>query len=309
MTARLRAAMFGAACVVSAAACHRGATPSGVAGARAARPELLVSTEWLARHAGDRDLVILQVVASRAQYDSGHVPGARPVLLADVSTPNAPGQLTLQLPPVEQLATWARANGIGDRSRVVVVSHGEALQSATRVVFTLAYLGLLDRTSLLDGPMALWRREGRPVSTEPPPVAAGVTFTPRPRPELVATLDEVERITSSKSSVLIDARLPRFYEGDGGGYPRPGHIPSAVNVPLTTVADSGRIKPAGELTRIFADAGVANGQPLVTYCHIGQQATLLWFVATLVGRDVRLFDGSFQEWSGTARLPVVLTEK
>ena len=103
----------------------------------------------------------------------------------------------------------------------------------------------------------------------------------------------------------MDARLTRFYNGDGGGFPRPGHIPTAVNVPISSVSTDGYLKSVGELKTLFTDARLDQSKPVITYCHIGQQATLLWFVATILGHDARMFDGSFQEWSGTARLPVV----
>ncbi len=290
-------------------ACHRGAAGAGTASARgAARPNMLVSTEWLASHANDKDLVILHV-ARRNQFDSGHVAGARHVTLADISLPAGPGKLSLQMPPVAELTTWARAQGITDRSRIVVVPHDDTLQSATRVFLTLAYLGTIDRTSLLDGGYKAWRSEGRAAVTTAPAAILPGAFTPKPQPALIATLAQVEAATQDGSLSIVDARLPRFYNGDGGGYPRAGHIPTAVNIPLTTVANDGHFKAPTELQRLFTTAGVSDGKPLVTYCHIGQQASLLWFVATMLGYDAAMFDGSFQEWSGTDRVPVVGPKK
>ena len=270
---------------------------------------MLVSTQWLARHARDANLVVLHV-GRRVQYDSGHMIGARPVALAEVSTAPGPGKLTLQLPPVEQLTAWARAQGIGDNSRIIVVAHDDTLQSAARVFLTLAYLGAMDRVSLLDGGFKAWRAEGRAVTTALPASPGAVQFTPLLKPELIATIAQVEAATLDRRVALVDARLPRFYEGNGGGYPRPGHIPSAVNIPLNAVSlASGHLRAPVELHKLFLDVGIADGTPVVTYCHIGQQASLLWFVATLLGYDARMFDGSFQEWSGTERLPVVVPGK
>ncbi len=294
---------------VVASACRQGGSVNARSSARrGARPEMLVSTAWLAQHVTDANLVVLHV-GRRAQYDSGHIAGARFVALADVSTAAGPGKLTLQLPPVEQLSAWAKDNGITDQSRIVVVPHDDTLQLATRVFLTLAYLGTLDRTSLLDGGYKAWKSEARASVTVAPGAAAAGTFTPRPQPELIATITQVELATQSGNLSIVDARLPRFYNGDGGGFPRPGHIPTAVNIPLTSVADNGHFKAPTELRRLFTDAGVTDGKPVVTYCHIGQQASLLWFVATMLGYDARLFDGSFQEWSGTERLPIVAPKK
>ena len=310
MTGARRPLALAAIALAWAAACHRAPGASSVdAGPRPARPDLVVSQPWLAQHANDRDLVVLHV-GSRAQYDSGHVAGARLVTMADISLPAVRGGLTLQLPSADSVGAWARRLGITNRSRVVVMAHDASLQGATRVVFTLATIGLLERTALVDGHYGSWRDAGRPVSTAEPAPATQGPLTLRPRPELVATLAQVEALAMSPTvptgTALLDARAPQFYAGNGGGYPRPGHIPTAQNLPFSTLSTNGVLKPAAELRPLFAGAGAAAGTPLVAYCHIGQQASLLWFVATYLGYEARIFDGSFQEWSGTERLPVIL---
>jgi len=270
-----------------------------------ARSGMLVTTAWLADHARDRDLVLLHV-GRRAQYDSAHIAGSRHVTLAEISAPNTPGALSLQMPDSARLREWAESNGIGDRTRVIVVPHDDTLQAATRVFITLAYMGAFDRTSLLDGGFKTWRAEGRAVTADAAPAPAPAKFTLRLKPEIIATVDQVEVATRDAGAAIVDARLQRFYEGNGGGYPRAGHIPTAVNIPLNTVSTAdGKLRTPAELRKLFLDAGVKHGKPVVTYCHIGQQATLLWFAASLLGYDARMFDGSFQEWSRTERLPVV----
>ncbi len=304
-----------------AAACRQApVTPPAPANSRAANAApMLVSTSWLAEHASDGDLVLLHV-GNKAQYDSGHVAGSRLVSLEEIALPQQPGGWSLQMAGVEQLTAWAVRNGISDRSRVIVIPHDGVLQSATRVFITLAYLGAIDRVSLLDGSFQAWKREQRAVTTAAPAAAPAVRFTPKLRPELIATIEQVERIalrernggptsgpaagTGAPDATIIDARLTRFYNGEGGGYPRAGHIPTAVNVPLSSVSTNGYLKPLSELKTLFDAAGVDQGKPVITYCHIGQQATLLWFVATMLGLDARMYDGSFQEWSGSTR-PVV----
>ena len=298
---RVMTSVLLATSVIAAGACHR-APPRAMPAPNAAN--MLVTTAWLAEHQNDRELVMLHV-GSKAQYDSGHIAGARHTSLDEVALPNVPGGLTLQLAGVEQLTAWAVRNGIGDRTRVIVIPHDGALQSATRVFITLAYLGAMDRISLLNGSHQAWKSELRAVTTTAPAAAPAVTFTPKLRPDIIATIAQVEAATNDSTRHIIDARLTRFYNGDGGGFPRPGHIPTAVNVPLSSVSTNGYLKSIGELKTLFADAGVDQRKPVITYCHIGQQATLLWFVATMLGHDARMFDGSFQEWSGTARLPVV----
>ncbi|MEO7520780.1 MAG: sulfurtransferase [Gemmatimonas sp.] len=270
------------------------------------RSNMLVTTTWLAEHLRDPSLVILHV-GRPAQYDAGHIPGARRVSLGDIATAPGPEKLTLEMPTAEQFTTWAQAQGIGDRSRVVIVAHDDTLQTATRVFVTLAYFGAMERVSLLDGGFKAWSAEGRETSVNLPATPPSVRFTARVQPGLLATLEQVEAATLDRRTSIIDARLPRFFDGNGGGFPRPGHIPTAVNIPLNTVSvGSGHLRAPAELRKLFVDAGVSDGKPVVTYCHIGQQASLLWFVATMLGYEARMFDGSFQQWSGTERLPVVL---
>ena len=268
------------------------------------RSGMLTTTAWLNTHLHDADLVILQV-STKAQFDSAHIPGARPVALADISLGPGESKLSLELPPVARLKTWAEANGISNRSRIVVVPNDSVLQSATRVFLTLAYIGALDRTMLLDGGLQAWRAEGHPTTPDAPSPARVVTFDVKPRPDIIATMNDVEKAIDDKRVSIVDARLSRFYNGDGGGYPRAGHIPNALNIPLNTISDHGFLKDSTALRKLFLEAGVAPGKSVVTYCHIGQQASLLWFVATMLGYDARMYDGSFQEWSGTERLPVI----
>ena len=281
---------------------------SAAPNARAANAApMLVDTKWVAEHINDRDVVVLHV-GTKAQYDSGHVAGSRHVSLEELALPQVQGGLTLQMAGAEQLTAWAVRNGIGDKTRVIVVPHDFNLQSATRVFFTLAYLGAGDRASLMDGGYQAWKGEQRAVSTTAPAAAPAVTFTPRVRSDLIAQVSQVEAATQDKSRYIVDARLTRFYNGDGGGYPRPGHIPTAVNIPISSVSVNGFLRPRAELDALFAAQQVDRSKPVITYCHIGQQATLLWFVATLLERDARMYDGSFQEWSGSTR-PIIAPEK
>jgi thiosulfate/3-mercaptopyruvate sulfurtransferase len=105
---------------------------------------------------------------------------------------------------------------------------------------------------------------------------------------------------------LLDARLPEFYSGaNAGGMPRAGHIPGARNVPFTSVlGKNGKLKPSRTLRAILNAGGGQKPALTVSYCHIGQQATVLYFVARYLGLQARLYDGSFQDWSRRSELPV-----
>jgi thiosulfate/3-mercaptopyruvate sulfurtransferase len=279
-------------------------TPGAMAQSGGPRPSMLVNTAWLADHSKDANLVVLHV-GTKARYDSAHIPGARLVTLADVSLAATESKLSLELPTAARLKAWAEGLGIGNSSRIVVVPQDSILQSATRVFLTLAYMGAMDRTSLLNGGLSAWKAEARPVSNEAAPPASPATFDLKLRPELIAAMQDVEKAIQDNRVSVIDARTPQYYNGNGGGYPRAGHIPNAKNIPLTTVSTNGFLKDEAALRQLFNTSGIANGSPVITYCHIGQQASLLWFVATMLGFDARMYDGSFQEWSGTERLTVI----
>ncbi len=269
------------------------------------RASMLVDVSTLDGLRANADLVILQV-GSTAQFDSVHVPGARPVALTEISTPRTPGALTLELPDTRMLERWARSVGLTDRSRIVVVPSGTELQSSTRVFLTLAYMGMADRTSLLDGGLVAWQAAGKPVSSGSATAltASGGTLTVKPDSSIIAVIGDVDAARTDAGTDIVDARTPQFYNGNGGGYPRPGHIPTAVNIPLTEVSNGTMFKDTDTLRALFTTAGVTSGEKVITYCHIGQQATLLWFVARRLGYDARMFDGSFQQWSGSD-LPLV----
>lgn len=269
----------------------------------APNPSILVSGDWLADHLKDQSLVVLHV-GSQKDYEAGHIPGARLVTLNDISITDQRG-LRLELPPVSDLEEAFGRVGVSDGARIVVYAGTESLQSATRVWFTLDYLGLGDRAALLDGGLALWRAKGRPLSTG----AASVDprkVTAHPAAKLVVSAEWVRRHLHDRNVQLLDARLPEFYSGaNAGGMPRAGHIPGARNAPFTSVlAEDGKLKPLQSLQAILHAGGGQEPALTVSYCHIGQQATVLYFVARYVGLDARLYDGSFQDWSGRSELPV-----
>jgi thiosulfate/3-mercaptopyruvate sulfurtransferase len=261
---------------------------------------MLISVEELAGRLNDKNLVVLHV-GSQKDYDAGHIPGARLVTLGDISV-TGEGGLRMQLPAVEQLKTALEKLGICDGTQVVLYPAGESIQSATRVWFTFDYLGLGKQASLLDGGLIAWRAAGKQVSTEAPQIVTGSLTGLRPNPSLVVDAAWIRERLNDPSIQLIDARTPEFFSGaDPGQMPRAGRIPGAKNVPFVSLVDAQRkLIPAGDLK---AKVGT-NGRTVVSYCHIGMQATVVYFVARLVDQDVKLYDGSFQDWSQRSELPV-----
>lgn len=272
------------------------------AGATAAREPWLVSTAWLQEHQADRGLVVVQVAGTRREYRRGHVPGAR-FLWAQAYAPSTPDG-TYDLPALEQATAVFGELGLAPDSRIVLVYSGTAVQQTARALLTLEQFGLGGRASILNGGFDAWKAEGRPVSTETPTVAPG-TAVAKDGGRLVADAAYVQARLEAPGATIVDARDARFYNGEGGGQPRPGHIPGAVNVPFTSLIEGTKVKDEAALREIFTAAGVRPGSEVVSYCHIGQQASLVWLAARILGYEARLYDGSFEDWSGREDLPVV----
>jgi thiosulfate/3-mercaptopyruvate sulfurtransferase len=271
------------------------------------RESMIVSTEWLAKHLNDDGLVLLHV-GDKKEYDVAHLPRAQYIQMSDLSTPRGQG-LTLELPPVEQLKATFEKFGVTDKSRIVVYFGKDWVTPTSRVYFTLDYLGLGERASILDGGLPAWVAEKRATTAEVTAPKPG-SFTPHPNAKLVVDAAWVSGNINKPGVAILDARDNRFYTGEsGGGMPRAGHIPSAKNIPFgTLVEESNKFKNPEALRALFNAAGVKSPDAVATYCHIGQQASLLYFVAKYLGYDAHLYDGSFQDWSNRSELPVEKSE-
>lgn len=271
------------------------------------RSSMVVSTDWLEKHLSDKSLVLLQV-GDKKEYDAAHIPGAQYLQTSDISTPRGQG-LILELPPVDQLKATFEKFGVTDNSRIIVYFGKDWVTPTSRVYFTLDYLGLGDRASILDGGMPAWIAEKRPVTTDVT-VAKPGSFTPHPRTNLVVDAAWVSGNINKPGVAILDARDAKFYTGESAGnMPRAGHIPSAKSIPFgSVVEDSNKFKSVAALRQIFSAAGVRQNDSVATYCHIGQQASLLYFVARYLGYDAHLYDGSFQDWSNRKDLPVEKSE-
>ena len=268
------------------------------------RQSMIVTTDWLAKHLNDDSLVLLQV-GERNDYDAEHIPGAQTIQLSDISTPRGQG-LILELPSVVQLKATFEKLGVTDKSRVIVYFGKDWVTPTARVFMTLDYLGLGDRTSILDGGLPAWRAEGKPVTAELREPKAG-HFTPKPNPTLVVDAMWVKANLNKSGVAILDARAAKFYTGaEAGQMPRAGHIPSAKNIPFSSLVDesTNKFKSVESLRDLFNTAGVKPADSVATYCHIGQQASLLYFVARYLGYEAHLYDGSFQDWSNRSELPV-----
>ena len=287
------------ALVSLAAGCGGPDTPTGAPSPEpmvelAALPDSLVTTEWLAAHLDDPDLVVLDctvkvgqdesgqlvVENGRPGFEAGHIPTAGFAdLMGELADGDSP--LPYTVPSPEAFAAAMGALGVGDDTRVVL--YDASMSSwAARVWWMLRWVGF-DRAALLDGGLAAWQAEGRPLSTEPSDEPVRV-LTPAPRPELIADRDEVFAAIDDETVTLIDAMPEPHFRGEMVMYARPGHITSAVNVSVMSLFDeTGRLKPSDELAALFEGDP---GERAITYCGGGIAASSTAFVMTRLGTTI-----------------------
>ncbi len=278
-------------------------------------PAQFVSTAWLAERLGEPNVAILDASFympaenrdAMAEFLAAHIPGAVFFdidAIADHST-----SLPHMLPSPEAFAAAAGKLGLGDGMHFVVYD-ASGLVGAARVWWTLRLYGARS-VQLLDGGLKQWKAEGRPLESGPIEKSPKI-FTPCFNAAGVADAAAVLAAASAGSAAIVDARSAVRFTG-AAPEPRPGlrsgHIPGSRNVPWNAVAEEGRIKPAAEVQKAFAGAGVDLGGPIITTCGSGVTAAILLLALETIGRkDVVLYDGSWSEWGAREDLPVATGE-
>ncbi len=270
----------------------------------------LVSTGWLASHLADRDLRVVDVRWSLLERDKGrnaylaaHVPGA---IFMDVDTdlaaPRGRGPGRHPLPSVASFAASASRAGIGADTHVIAYDFGDG-STAARLWWLLRYFGH-DRVSLLDGGMARWVVEGHPVESRVlsvPPSA----FTARPRPEMTADAEAIERWRGDSRTLIIDSRAAERYAGAVEPIdPVAAHVPGARNHPYPSnvrSADDPRFLEPERLRERFVQLGADSAERVVCYCGSGVNACQNVFALQLAGfDDAVLYEGSWSDWCSVA---------
>lgn len=268
---------------------------------------MLVSTTWLAEHMSDPKLVILHVASIRRDYAAGHIPAARYLWVGSMAIANP--EMSFELVPVDRIRSTLEGLGVSNDSRVILCGVNGNVSPTARIFLTLEYLGMGERTSIVDGGFDAWKAEGRAVSTEEPKFSRG-SFTPHLLKEVFVDADWVKDHLHAPSLSIVDARAPQFYNGASAGQPRSGHIPGAKNLFYSTLVDStNKLLTVPKLRELFDKAGVKQGEEIATYCHVGQTASLVYFAARYLGYHAHLYDGSFDDWGGRMDFPVEVPAK
>ena len=286
-----------------------------------AHPEYLVSTDWLAEHLNDADVRVFEstvflrpregggyrVESGRAEYDSGHIPGAGFLdLQADFSDNEQ--RLRFMMPSAEAFAEAAGRQGISEDSKLILYDRLGSMWAA-RLWWMFRSMGCT-RAAVLDGGWRRWSDEGRAVSTDAASYAP-TEFRATADLERFADLDEVRAFVESGGSCLINALGRDQHSGADGGrtYGRAGHIPGSTNVPAMELIDpeTGRYRASEELAEMFAAVAPDRSQRVVTYCGGGIAASNDALVLSLLGyENVAVYDASMSEYAADESLPLVV---
>jgi len=271
----------------------------------------LVSTEWLAGELGAADLRILDATwclpadkrDPRAEYEAGHIPGALFTDLDDVSDPDS--AFPHMLPTEHRLASRMQSLGVRDGARIVVYDNSP-LHTSARIWWMLRQFGA-HHVAILDGGIAKWKAEGRPLERGKPSVRHG-HFTPALDRRGVMDKAGMLAHVGDEGREIVDARSPTRFAGTEAE-PRAdlasGHIPGSKNLPQARLFNADNSWKRGDALRAaFEEAGVDLSKPMVTTCGSGVTAAVVLFGAHLLGKDdVALYDGSWSEWGADPETP------
>jgi len=268
---------------------------------------IIVSPQWLNDNMNDPNLVIIQPSFLKLDYDNEHIKGAR-YLWPDWLTANSP-EGTYNPPDPKAATKVLQDLGINKNSKVVLCHAFGDVSITARMFITLENLGLRDRVSYLNGGLVAWKKAGFPVTKELPVVKKG-NFVATSSAPLLVDKDYVLNSLKTRSAEVVDARMKRFYDGDPTGNPRDGHIAGALNLAYTDMIDSvNNIKPTEVLQKNFGAVLPDKNKEVVTYCFIGQTASVIYLTGRSLGYNVKVYDGSMQEWSRIPELPMEKTKK
>jgi thiosulfate/3-mercaptopyruvate sulfurtransferase len=278
-----------------------------------ARPDALVSTDWLAASLRDPHIRVVDASfklpgitpTAREDYDRGHIPGAVFFDIDDIA--QAGTSLPHMIPPPDLFVRRMEAFGIGDDDRVVVYD-SVGLSSAGRAWWMLRLFGHHD-VAVLDGGLPKWKAEGRPLDNATP-ILPSRRFSARFDPALVRDKRTLLDNLTTRQEQVVDARAAGRFDGtveETRPGLRRGHIPGSRNLPYERVTDPGtrQLRSAEELSELFRGAGVELDRPIVTSCGSGVTACALAFALHLIGHPgASVYDGSWSEWGLPGDTPV-----
>jgi thiosulfate/3-mercaptopyruvate sulfurtransferase len=280
-----------------------------------AKPVALVSTDWLANHLNDADLVVVDAsffvpggtAPAKEQYAAGHIPGAVFFDINDIADPNAAQDHTM--PSAAVFSDKVGALGIGNETFVVAYDAMGGGCAAARVWWMFRAFGH-DKVAVLDGGLTKWTAEDLPIETETSKPTAQSFTAAREALAMVRSKTDIQANINQGAYQVVDARAAGRFAGtdpEPKAGLRSGHIPGSLNVPFGNLfkADSKTFKSARDIKAAFDKAGVDLTKPMATTCGSGVTACTVALGAYLLGKDdVAIYDGSWVDWGSDRATPI-----
>jgi thiosulfate/3-mercaptopyruvate sulfurtransferase len=274
-----------------------------------AHPEVLVSTQWVADHAGDANVRVVEVDVDTSGYDQGHIAGA--------AAWNWQTELqdSVRRDLIDKSAFEALLGRTGISPDTTVVLYGDNNNwFAAWAFWQLKYYGHAD-ARIMNGGRKKWLEEKRPITTDAPKITPTTYKAKEPDAAIRAKRDDIYSVIDRRRDAhLVDVRSPDEFTGKIIAPPgmtetaqRGGHIPGAANIPWAqAVNEDGTFKSADALRELYANKGVKGDKEIIAYCRIGERSSHSWFVLKyLLGyQNVRNYDGSWTEWGNLVGAPI-----
>jgi thiosulfate/3-mercaptopyruvate sulfurtransferase len=273
-----------------------------------AHPETLVATDWVAQHANDPAVRVVEVDVDTRAYDEGHVPGA----IAWAWNSQLCDTVRRDILSKEQFEQLMSSSGITPDTMVVIYGDNNNWFAAW-ALWQMKIYGHRD-VRLMNGGRKKWLAEGRELSEQVPQVRSTVYGASEPDLSMRAFLSQVQTTISTQTAALVDVRSPQEFTGEilaPPGLPetcqRGGHIPGARSIPWSRACnEDGTFKSREELRRLYAGEGIDGSKPVIAYCRIGERSSHTWFVLKyLLGfENTTNYDGSWTEWGNLVAAPI-----
>ena len=300
-----------------------------------AHPEILVGTDWVAENGSNEGVRLVEVNYNPEKaYNQGHIRGATLIqwkdLIKDAGAVDAvfghswtPGMSSYEDGPVQDILDEKEFEKLmseqGIEADTKVVLYGDHANWFAAYAFWLFKVYCHEDVCLMNGGRKKWEMEGREYVTEEPQVqATKYRVTSSDEESIRVSLDDVYDSLRKRSMRLVDVRSGAEYSGETTvnkalnleEMQRKGHIPGAVNIPTSeAINEDGTFKSREELLELYKSRGVVSDSDVVTYCRLGERASLTWLVLKyLLGySSVANYDGSWNEWGTAHGVPIKMS--
>jgi len=273
-----------------------------------AAEDVLVSTQWVADHANDPKIKLVEVDVDTNAYGEGHIAGAT----GWNWTSQLQDQVRRDIITQSELEKLLSASGINNDDTIIL--YGDNNNWFAAYAFWVLQMYGHQNLKLMDGGRKKWLDENRPTTTDMPSITPSSYKAGAPDQALRAKRDQVLANLGRPDKALVDVRSPAEFSGEILAPPglmetaqRGGHIPGAANVPWAqAVKEDGTFKSVDDLKALYAGKGVTADKDVIAYCRIGERSSHTWFVLKhLLGfQNVRNYDGSWTEWGSMVDVPV-----